>query len=1153
MKIEFLTLCACAAALAGCTAGFEDESAPAQQTQRLAVRAAAAADTRGEVTEGGKKSNFVAGDRLGVYLYQPQLDYAECNIAFTGGDEVDANGWRTFAQSEVRPLKLAAGMKAYAYYPYTQDENHVTGHSETRAVSAAWDGMRFFTVEGVQEQAADNDCSHLDRYRTLAAVPTEVRAYDTGNGYAVDFKFSQVFATEKITVVNSTGEALTVRRLDLAVDEGLPLTGLFKADLSADPSFANTAYQAECIEPSDKVSVSFAAPVTLAAGAKLTAYAVVNPVAFTKARLTVKCDGKNFETQIALPQAFQLRREAIDTFAFEITPESAAEPLADRLARVLAEGGTLDIDEPMEVLDLSGAAVASADAQLTLSAEVGRIVLGTEADIANGITITLGRDLRYPQFETAQNLRIKNLTLEADPASTAVCTEGLLLGFQSGSVRPAAIENFTVDGLKFQGRGITTGGPCPMKKLTIRNCEATDMRYPFAVVNDYVEDLTVADNVIAFSPDAAEDYSGYGSSTRTDPNDAIYIKDASGQTTVTGNRITGAPHHGIFGEHVSGTLTVTGNEIDEVTAGRNGIKLYRLSTDAATIARNTIEANSDGILLNAMSLPADSRIDIVDNTITTNSTNKDGKCINIDGSTGEKPLFTITGNGCTAPDDAHLFHIDAGVYADGSRIQFFEVELSTPRQLAEFAAKVNEGDTFKGKTVLLTGDIDMQGVAYTPAGSVASYPSKTFAGTFDGQNFTIRNLVAAAVPTAAYETAGLFGSITGVVKNVRLENVTVTSHHYAGAVVGFSSTNVGMRVENCHVDGATITSEVEQLGSGSYDNGDKAGGIIGYCVAGDAVTGCSVRNATITAYRDLGGIAGCAAGAITDNKVEKVTLIQNLTNGYKDPAPATIGAIVGRKESGFTESGNVAAEVTISSEIEAASSEGVAAALAAASDGTTIRLAAGEYTLPSSFKANCNVRFAGAGRDKTFVKNAKETAAGAKLAFENLTLQIASADYTGGFRNSAEVAFNDCTIDGQYYGYAAALSFTNCTFEQTSPDFYNIWTYGSSDCRFRGCTFHCAGKSVLIYTEEANAVRRTYVDNCTFEASAVKAGKAAIQMHTEFGISGELTIDNTTATGFDTACNGGLWNELNNTTKEVTHNFVKIVDGVQVDGPQSAE
>ena len=88
-----------------------------------------------------------------------------------------------------------------------------------------------------------------------------------------------------------------------------------------------------------------------------------------------------------------------------------------------------------------------------------------------------------------------------------------------------------------------------------------------------------------------------------------------------------------------------------------------------------------------------------------------------------------------------------------------------------------------------------------------------------------------------------------------------------------------------------------------------------------------------------------------------------------------------------------------------------------------------------------------------------------------------------------------------------------------------------------------------MFNEAANVYDAEVID-CTFEASAVITGKAAIQMHTEYGIKGKLSITNSSATGFDSSINNGLWNEINNTTKVHTTLFNVKVDGNQI---QTAE
>ena len=229
----------------------------------------------------------------------------------------------------------------------------------------------------------------------------------------------------------------------------------------------------------------------------------------------------------------------------------------------------------------------------------------------------------------------------------------------------------------------------------------------------------------------------------------------------------------------------------------------------------------------------------------------------------------------TAPDDANTYLI------------------TTPAELAWVAEQVNsKKEYFEGKTILLMNDIDLSGSYWTPVGNVTAYPTVTFKGTFDGQNYTISNLTASD-DAAGYAAAGLFGSILGTVKNVKLKDVNIRSTHYAGAVVGYSSTN-GAIIDNCHVDGGTITSVPENTGS-AYDNGDKAGGIIGYYVVDDKVSNCTAKNLTITAYRELGGITGCGPqSGMTDCSVENIILVQDNTNGYESEAVTTVGALGGR-------------------------------------------------------------------------------------------------------------------------------------------------------------------------------------------------------------------------------------------------------------------
>ena len=238
--------------------------------------------------------------------------------------------------------------------------------------------------------------------------------------------------------------------------------------------------------------------------------------------------------------------------------------------------------------------------------------------------------------------------------------------------------------------------------------------------------------------------------------------------------------------------------------------------------------------------------------------------------------------------------------------------------LMYFSDKVNDyGNNFSGKTVVLDADINMTGINFTPiSNTIASYPSKTFAGTFDGQNHTVSNLSASSTEEN-WAAAGLFGTITGTVKNVRLENVNITSSHYAGGIVGYiSNSNAAASVQNCSVSGGSITSTAELI-SGSYDNGDKVGGIVGYIANPSSIEGCSVEELTITAYRDLGGIVGCTSGVVNvlnctvGNNVKVV--IDNTQNykNYTSNSSYNAGSIIGRNDGSNAVTTGCTGEATI--------------------------------------------------------------------------------------------------------------------------------------------------------------------------------------------------------------------------------------------------
>ncbi len=250
--------------------------------------------------------------------------------------------------------------------------------------------------------------------------------------------------------------------------------------------------------------------------------------------------------------------------------------------------------------------------------------------------------------------------------------------------------------------------------------------------------------------------------------------------------------------------------------------------------------------------------------------------------------------------------------------------IATVKDLEAFRDAVNGGTTYNGFTVILENDIDLSSVAnWTPIGIAeviegASPHKKTFEGTFDGNDHKIENLTC----TSTEDTPlGLFAVTYGgpvVIKNLTLTNVHISGVHQVGGIIG-NSNNVTF--ENCTVDGGSVITVPRSTADG-YDDGNQAGGIAGLVFSGDwhassKITGCTIKNLTVKAYRDVGGIAGACQQSpdgspvtIEGNTVENSTIIADQSHEYKEVKDFNANEIVGRYISGTVQN-NTANNVTV--------------------------------------------------------------------------------------------------------------------------------------------------------------------------------------------------------------------------------------------------
>ena len=397
-----------------------------------------------------------------------------------------------------------------------------------------------------------------------------------------------------------------------------------------------------------------------------------------------------------------------------------------------------------------------------------------------------------------------------------------------------------------------------------------------------------------------------------------------------------------------------------------------------------------------------------------------------------------------------------------------------------------EIDNFKDDTILLEADLDLNHYDWTPISALVEKGTgyvNIFKGTFDGQGHTISNL-----NVVSNKFAGLFGQVctSGSIKNLNVKNVNLKSNHYAGAIVAWNES--GLIIEDCHVDGGTITVTPELI-NGEYDNGDKAGGIAGFMQSG-TINNCSAKNLTISAYRDLGGIVGYVAGNIhiTNNQANNIKLVcdQTLYIPYSGaPKDANVGEIIGRGTA-KTNEGNTYSEIEksitdITTYNEVSNAEELKAAIAAANNTelTTILLKGGTYT--GAF--NIDSKYVMLTSTEDAVIDGLVHALGSRVTLKGLTLTNETAVGSG----------MPTRATADYYclgGYATDYVIENCVFnisnegKAAGKGGINIYAANNdTNQELDGVTYELIIKNTIFNCNGERPIKcrsNVYIADCTF-------------------------------------------------------------------------
>ena len=139
-------------------------------------------------------------------------------------------------------------------------------------------------------------------------------------------------------------------------------------------------------------------------------------------------------------------------------------------------------------------------------------------------------------------------------------------------------------------------------------------------------------------------------------------------------------------------------------------------------------------------------------------------------------------------------------------------KISTAEELAGLAKLVNLGNTFRGKTVVLINDIDLENKEWTPIGKSLE---KSFQGTFEGGWHTVSNLKV----TGANENVGLFGyAADAEIRNLTVTEADISGSRNVGGIAG--NAGAGTSFINCTCSGEVTANDVKRIGgiAGVWNN-----------------------------------------------------------------------------------------------------------------------------------------------------------------------------------------------------------------------------------------------------------------------------------------------------------------------------------------------
>lgn len=216
----------------------------------------------------------------------------------------------------------------------------------------------------------------------------------------------------------------------------------------------------------------------------------------------------------------------------------------------------------------------------------------------------------------------------------------------------------------------------------------------------------------------------------------------------------------------------------------------------------------------------------------------------------------------TSPEDLDwVLPTDPSNLWKGEGTESNPYELNSVEDLALLVDEVNnKAVNFKGTAFKLTQDITLSG-NWTPIGCVKGQSNRTFGGSFDGADHTIKGLTIDDTTSVS----GFFGFVSGgTVKNLKIDGANIKAGSYVGILFG--------KAENAEIKDCSV--------SGQLTGADFVGGL------GGSISGSKVENISVGgSVQGSSSIGGVAANVISST-------LSNVVNTATVSGKNTIGGIV---------------------------------------------------------------------------------------------------------------------------------------------------------------------------------------------------------------------------------------------------------------------